>query len=141
MILKPFAHFIPKGQKETNNNSIGGDNINELSKEELIATLEDIFNESNEYFVDEEGIAYDPYIDIRIAMVKHGIFLDRLINDRDGLVREAVANQGYGLDKLINDDDWMVRYAVASQGYGLDKLVNDKNAEVRKLAKANINNK
>lgn len=140
MILKPFVRFIPKEQKETNN-SIGGDNINELSKEELIEILEEIFDESNEYFVDEDGIAYDPYIDIRIAMSNHGIFLDRLINDRDGLVREAVANQGYGLDKLINDNDWMVRCAVASQGYGLDKLVNDKNAEVRKLAKANINNK
>ena len=109
MSLTTMARVIQKQQKETNNNSIGGENINELSKEELIATLEDIFNESNEYFVDEEGIAYDPYIDIRIAMVKHGIFLDRLISDRDNLVREAVAERGYGLDILVNDDETEIR--------------------------------
>jgi len=66
------------------------------------------------------------------------LVLDKLINDENYSVRQAVAEQGYGLDKLINDEDYSVRQAVAEQGYGLDKLIDDGIWAVREAAEIKL---
>ena len=47
-----------------------------------------------------------------------------------------IAEQGYCLDRLVDDENCLVREAVAEQGYGLDKLINDEYKDVREAAKA-----
>ena len=64
--------------------------------------------------------------------------LDKLINDPNQNIREAVAKKGYGLDKLINDESYRVRAEVARQGYGLDILINDPDPNVRMIASENL---
>ncbi len=82
--------------------------------------LDIIINESHEYYIMRQRIAND---------YQYG--LDKLINDKEWLVREAVAEQGYGLDILVNDEEGFVRAAVAKHGYCLDKLVYDEDFQVR----------
>ena len=67
----------------------------------------------------------------RYDAAKRGYGLDKLITDKDWLIRCTVAAHGYGLDKLINDEHYQVRRAIVNQGYGLDKLVYDKDRRVR----------
>ena len=71
----------------------------------------------------------------RREAAEQGYALDKLVNDDDGMVREAVARQGrpQDLDVLINDKDRYVREAVAEQGrpQDLDVLVNDESGGVR----------
>lgn len=70
----------------------------------------------------------------RAQAADQGYALDRLVNDPEPWVREAVAEQGYGLDVLMSDSSRYVRAAVALQGYGLDELANDSDLYVREAA-------
>ena len=72
--------------------------------------------------------------DTRYHAAEDHLGLDKLVDDSDWRIREAVAGQGYALEELVNDPAWCVRREVAWQGYGLDKLVNDPDDIVRKEA-------
>lgn len=92
--------------------------------------------EINGYFKQNyQKIIYDKDWLVRTAVAKQGYGLDVLVCDEHWLVRKAVAEQGYGLDILLHDNDCDVRNAVARQGYGLDELVYDQDYCVREIAK------
>ena len=102
------------------------------SKIKLIREVSE--DEINKYIEDNlDKLINDPNQNIREAVAKKGYGLDKLINDESWYVRIEVADQGYGLDKLINDEDSEVREAVVNQGYGLDKLINDPDQYVREI--------
>lgn len=69
--------------------------------------------------------------EVREALAKRGIALNRLVHDENVFVRAAVARQGYGLDELVYDEDPYVRATVARMGYGLDTLRNDTSLAVQ----------
>lgn len=66
-----------------------------------------------------------PEYEDRLRVAREGLFLDKLIHDREPLVRAQVAKHGYGLDILVRDDSMDVRRVVADWGYGLPLLVKD----------------
>ena len=51
--------------------------------------------------------------------------IDKLMSDRNALIRNRIASDGFFLESFAEDDDPLVRAEVALQGYGLDILVFD----------------
>lgn len=93
----------------------------------------------------------DIYARCLCAILGNG--LDKLVYDKERLVRIAVAQQGYGLDILIDDDDYRVRNAVESYiffnydnleawiAYNPDKCLLKENKQQVKIANENEKNK
>lgn len=73
----------------------------------------------------------DPDWTVREAVAYAGYGLDKLAHDPDFAVRQVVAKKGHAHDLLINDPDWEVRAAVAESGFGLDKLADDAHHRVQ----------
>ena len=106
---------------------------------ELDSQINDEKNWYDNIDIAEQGYGLEKLINdeedyVREAVAKQGYGLEKLVNDEDYFVRTAVAKQGYGLEQLINDENWCVRIAVAEQGYGLEKLINDDDFRVREVA-------
>ena len=68
--------------------------------------------------------------------------LEKMVNSEDWHDRIAVVRQGCALDKLVDDENEHVRAAVAESAKEfkredlLDKLINDKSINVSQLASA-----
>ena len=93
-----------------------------------------------------EELEYIPYVELddeqrklvdssseesRVDAGRRRLGLDKLVNDPEWWVREAVAWQGFGLEKLVTDRSGYVRWEVAWQGFGLDALAEDENLFVQ----------
>lgn len=64
-----------------------------------------------------------------VALVPYG--LEELSHDESPVVRAAVASKGFNLGFLKDDPSYMVRFEVAKRGYFIDQLKNDSNYGVR----------
>lgn len=71
---------------------------------------------------------------VRAAVAKTGFGVDKLVTDTSKIVRQALAKYEFALDKLVDDPAWEVRAMVAMRGYGLDKLIHDSDEYVRTAA-------
>ena len=78
--------------------------IKELSKEEIY-----------QYFVDNQERILKKTYRCRKALVNQKLCLDKLIHDKNFMIRLAVAECGYGLDVLINDESPWVRNAALNK--------------------------
>lgn len=77
----------------------------------------------------------DKSTQVKIELVKNGYFLDKFKDAPHYLLRQNVAKKGYALDELAEDAAGLVRAEVARQGYNIENFLNDDDKTVRSIAK------